>query len=50
MFYSLCLANFRRKRKPKIFGFKNVIERGIRKIPNFVKRAIVSKSFGKKKH
>ena len=28
---------FRRKRKPKIFGFKNVIEMGVRKILRFVK-------------
>ena len=35
------------KRKPKIFGFKNVIERGIRKILTFVIRYIESKMFGK---
>ena len=29
---------FRSKKKPKIFGFKNVMEKGIRKIFTFVKR------------
>ena len=38
--------NFRRK--PKIFGFKNVMERGIRKILTFVKRCSnASKILGK---
>ena len=46
-FYSPCQANFRRKSKPKIFAFKNVMNRGIRKILSFVKRSIVSKGFGK---
>ena len=46
-FYSLCYAYFRRKRKPKIFGFKNVMERGIRNILTFVKRSIASKVLGK---
>ena len=40
-------AVFRRQRKPKIFGFKNVIERGVTKILTFVKEQIVSKIFGK---
>ena len=35
--HSPCQANFRRKRKPKIFGFKNVTKRGIRKILTFIK-------------
>ena len=35
------------KRKPKIFGFKNAMERGIRKILTFVKLKITSKIFGK---
>ena len=30
-----------------MFGFKNVMERGIRKILTFVKRSIASKIFGK---
>ena len=47
IFYSLCKANFRVKRKPKMFGFKNVIEREVRKILTFVKHAIVPKIFGK---
>ena len=46
-FYSLCYSYFRRKRKPKIFGFKNVMERGIRNILTFVKRSIASKVLGK---
>ena len=29
---------FVQKRKPQIFGFKNVMEKGIKKIFNFVKR------------
>ena len=33
----LSLAIFRRKRKPKIFGFENATEKGIRKILTFVK-------------
>ena len=33
---------FVEKRKPKIFGFKNVMERGIRKCLNFVIRQISS--------
>ena len=37
---------FCRKRKPKIFGFKNAMERGIRKILTFVKLKIASKIFG----
>ena len=44
---SLCKANFRVKRKPKIFGFKNVIEREVKKILTFLKRAISPKIFGK---
>ena len=32
-----------KKRKPKIFEFKNVMERGIRKILTFVIRYIASK-------
>ena len=35
------------KRKPKIYGFKNVMEKGIRKILTFVVRKIASKIFGK---
>ena len=38
---------FRRKRKPKMFGFKQAMERGIRKILTFVKLKIASKIFGK---
>ena len=38
---------FRRKKKPKIFGFKNTVEKGIRKILTFVKRSIAYKIFGK---
>ena len=38
---------FVEKRKPKIFGFKNVMERGIRKCLTFVIRQISSKIFGK---
>ena len=37
-FHSPGLVIFRRKRKPKIFGFKNAMKRGIRKIVTFVKR------------
>ena len=37
---------FVKKKKPKIFGFNNVIEIGIRKILTFVKRKIASKIFG----
>ena len=40
-------AYFHRKRKTKIFEFKNVMERRIRKTLSFVKHAIVSKIFGK---
>ena len=47
IFYSLRQANFRRKRKPNIFGFKNVMEREKSKIITFVKRSITSKLFGK---
>ena len=36
-----------RKRKPKIFGFENVMERGIRKIVTFEKLYIASKRLGK---
>ena len=36
-----------RKRKPKIFGFENVMERGIRKIVTFKKLYIASKRLGK---
>ena len=32
--------------KPKIFEFKNVMKRGIRKILTFVKRQFASKIFG----
>ena len=35
-------AMFRRQRKPKIFGFKNAVKRGMRKILTFVKLKIVS--------
>ena len=35
------------KRKPKIFGFKDVMERGIRKCLTFVIPQISSKIFGK---
>ena len=38
---------FIEKRKPEIFGFKNVMERGIRKILTFVMSQIASKIFGK---
>ena len=38
---------FVRKRKPKIFGFKNVIERWIKKF-SFITRQIASNIFGKK--
>ena len=41
-FTPACYANFRRNRKPKIFRYKNVMERGIRKILTFVKRSIAS--------
>ena len=37
-------ANFLGKWKYKIFGFKNVIKRGIRKILNFVKRSTASRA------
>ena len=37
MFYSLCYATFRRKRKPKLFRFKNVME-GERKILTCIKK------------
>ena len=40
------MANFRKKRKPKIFGFKNEMERRTRKILTFVKRLTASKIFG----
>ena len=40
---------FVENRKPKIFGFKNVIEIRIGKIVTFVKRQIASKIFGKMK-
>ena len=36
-----------RKRKPKIFGFENVMERGIRKIVTFEKLYMASKRLGK---
>ena len=39
---------FQKKRKPKIFGLKNWMERGIRKCLTFVIRQIASKIFGKK--
>ena len=35
------------KRKPKIFRFKNVMGRGIKKLFNFIIREIASKIFGK---
>ena len=38
---------FVEKRKPKILGFKNVMERGISKCLTFVIRQILSKIFGK---
>ena len=38
---------FRRKRKSKISGLENAMERGIRKILTFVKPKIASKIFGK---
>ena len=38
---------FHRKRKPKIFGFENAMDRGIRKILTFVKLKIASNIFGK---
>ena len=37
---------FRRKRKPKIFGLENWMERGVRKTLNFVKVSITSKISG----
>ena len=37
-------ANFLGKWKSKIFGFKHVIKRGIRKILNFVKRSTASRA------
>ena len=37
-------ANFLGKWKYKIFGFKNVIKRGIRKILNFIKRSTASRA------
>ena len=40
-------AIFRRKEEPKIFGFKNLMERGIRKCLTSVIRQISSKMFGK---
>ena len=36
-----------RKRKPKIFGFENVMKRGIRKIVTFEKLHMASKIVGK---
>ena len=36
-----------RKRKPKIFGFENVMKRGIRKIVTFEKLHLASKIVGK---
>ena len=36
-----------RKSKPKIFGFENVMERGIRKIVTFEKLYMASKRLGK---
>ena len=38
---------FVEERKAKIFGFKNVMERGISKILTFIIRQIESKIFGK---
>ena len=38
---------FVEKRKPKIFGFKNLMERAISKCLTFVIRQILSKIFGK---
>ena len=40
-------AIFCRKEEPKIFGFKNLMERGIRKCLTSVIRQISSKMFGK---
>ena len=36
-FSLLSLAIFRRKRKPKIFGFENAMEKGIKKNLTFLK-------------
>ena len=46
-FQSPSQAIFRRKRKPKIVGFENAMERRIRKILISVKLKIASKIFGK---
>ena len=46
-FQSPAWAIFDRKRKPKIFGFENAMERGIRKVLTFVKLKIASKIFEK---
>ena len=37
----------RRKRKPKMFGIENAMQRGIRNIFTFVKLLIAAKVFGK---
>ena len=42
-FYFPSQAIFRRKKEPKLFGFKNVVARGIRKFLSFVIRQISSK-------
>ena len=46
-FHFISQAIFRKKRKPKIFGLKNAMERGIRKCFYFVIRQIACKSRGK---
>ena len=48
-FHSLCYAIFRRKKKPKIFGLENWMERGVKKTLNFkfVKLTVPSKIFEK---
>ena len=47
IFYHPGYTIFLRKKKPKMFGFLNVMERGIRKILTFVKLYIAPKLFGK---
>ena len=42
-----CFFRGGRKRKPKIFGFENVMERGIRKTVTFEKLHMASKIVGK---
>ena len=44
-FQSPSKPNFRRKRKQKIIGLENAMERGIRKIVTFVKLKIASNIF-----